>query len=443
MLLDACSSDSRPSSYVFSNVVEITARELRSFYDADEIFLFVREESLCENLLPKNVGARMIEGILKSGKITPSTQGTYATGQLNIALSYVHYLAFNVNIQSFEGAQIVLVSYNRELSLVNNESVLLKNSLLAQLLATANEILTLDGTTKLNATSSDNSQSSMGIQETKSRDALQIFSLDEAFQNAIDELRKRSHESNLKIKLNVDPLHYDLLGNQRAFSELLSSLFGYAIAICCSGTLNIGLKTNYSNGRLQLFLSISHPNRAIDNGKPSTIHQKSLSNLLLDAEIALGKMNGRVLTSLIEKDSHSKLLELDFYVFPDGKKEPSTSAHDELRVLLADDLLTNRIITEMLLSEFGLCSDHAENGYDAVNLFRKSRYDVVLMDCQMPVMDGIQATREIRQLNSQVKIYAVTSDDTIENQKRCLAAGMNDVIIKPLTSEKLKNLLRR
>lgn len=97
----------------------------------------------------------------------------------------------------------------------------------------------------------------------------------------------------------------------------------------------------------------------------------------------------------------------------------------------------------MLLSEFGLCSDHAENGYDAVNLFRKSRYDVVLMDCQMPVMDGIQATREIRQLNSQVKIYAVTSDDTIENQKRCLAAGMNDVIIKPLTSEKLKNLLRR
>ncbi|MDG6098407.1 response regulator [Alteromonas sp. ZYF713] len=110
----------------------------------------------------------------------------------------------------------------------------------------------------------------------------------------------------------------------------------------------------------------------------------------------------------------------------------------DLSVLLVDDVDTNRLVAEVFLNELGLKSDHATNGQEAILALERSHYDIIFMDCHMPVMDGFEATEKIKQhCTDKLAIIGMTADVTSENQKRCKQAGMDKVILKPLTIEKI------
>jgi len=104
------------------------------------------------------------------------------------------------------------------------------------------------------------------------------------------------------------------------------------------------------------------------------------------------------------------------------------------RILLAEDIAVNRLIVTALLEDTGVEIDEAENGAEAVDMAEKNRYDLILMDMQMPVMDGITATRLIRRFNPDVPILAMTANAFNEDAEKCLNAGMNAHIAKPLDS---------
>ena len=114
------------------------------------------------------------------------------------------------------------------------------------------------------------------------------------------------------------------------------------------------------------------------------------------------------------------------------------------RLLIVEDEPINREVTLGLVTEFGLEVDTAENGAEALGLARKQRYDAILMDMQMPVMDGLEATRQIRQLpqNAQVPIIAMTANAFAEDRARCLEAGMDDFLAKPVEPERMEAVLR-
>jgi PAS domain S-box-containing protein len=115
------------------------------------------------------------------------------------------------------------------------------------------------------------------------------------------------------------------------------------------------------------------------------------------------------------------------------------------RVLLAEDNPVNREVAEELLTDLGLSVDVAPDGAIAVAKARAARYAVILMDVQMPTMDGLDATRSIRGLvqHAHTPIVAMTASATLEDRKAAEAAGMSDFISKPFTPQALKRLLLR
>jgi CheY-like chemotaxis protein len=112
----------------------------------------------------------------------------------------------------------------------------------------------------------------------------------------------------------------------------------------------------------------------------------------------------------------------------------------ELNILLAEDNPANRMVARLALERAGFRVHGVENGRDALDALRSTRFDVVLMDCRMPVMDGYAATRHIRQLPSpmnRIPIIALTASAFNEDRERSEQAGMDDFVSKPFETRQL------
>jgi CheY-like chemotaxis protein len=114
----------------------------------------------------------------------------------------------------------------------------------------------------------------------------------------------------------------------------------------------------------------------------------------------------------------------------DSKVEMNSDVKLIGQVLIVEDNLTNQLIASELLKSTGLVIHKASNGQEAIELVKKNVYQLILMDLHMPVMDGFEATRQIREQSS-TPIIAITADALEGIQERCLEVGMNDFISKP------------
>lgn len=108
-----------------------------------------------------------------------------------------------------------------------------------------------------------------------------------------------------------------------------------------------------------------------------------------------------------------------------------------VRVLLVEDYIVNIKVVTKFLEKWQVNIDIAENGQIAVNKYQKGKYDVVLMDIQMPVMDGYTATKLIREVDTDIPIIALTASATMNNQDRAFVVGMNDYVTKPFNPKEL------
>jgi two-component system, sensor histidine kinase and response regulator len=149
-----------------------------------------------------------------------------------------------------------------------------------------------------------------------------------------------------------------------------------------------------------------------------------------------GRLDGTRVTPLAERAARSV------------EGEPTLYPFGLYRVLLAEDNAVNQMVAVKMLERAGLTVDVAENGREALQLMRERRYQLVVMDCQMPEMDGFEATAALRSTadgatRPDVPVIALTANAGSEDRERCLAAGMSDHLGKPVRRAELEAVLSR
>lgn len=132
-------------------------------------------------------------------------------------------------------------------------------------------------------------------------------------------------------------------------------------------------------------------------------------------------------------------------VFVNEQSASRSTAAGERRILVVDDSVMNQKLTVVQLQRLGFAADAVGNGVEAIAAFAQRPYDVVLMDCEMPQMDGYQATVEIRKREAgtprRIPIVAMTAHAAAKDRERCFTAGMDHYLPKPVRLDDLQKLL--
>ncbi len=180
---------------------------------------------------------------------------------------------------------------------------------------------------------------------------------------------------------------------------------------------------------------------------------------ILDLTIAnrLIETNGNHLTILTSSDTTEFSFDFEFVKATEEEKptpvikktdeQAGTMDLEDANILLVEDNLINQKIVILSLKKKVKNIDIANNGKEALDMFGSSKYDLILMDIQMPIMNGIVATKKIREVesstNTHTPIIAITAYALLGDKEKCLAAGMDDYISKPFQIEVLLKKMER
>lgn len=155
---------------------------------------------------------------------------------------------------------------------------------------------------------------------------------------------------------------------------------------------------------------------------------------------------------IIQNDSHlgsEYALVIDFksQVSKETINHNSASLNNPIaskfRVLIVDDNKLNLLVADKILSKENFDCTTIDNGFDAIELVRKNEYDVILMDINMPKLNGIGTTKRIREFDTKTPIIALTAVDVTQLNKQIIQAGLNDYILKPYNKNHLLEMIHR
>lgn len=260
----------------------------------------------------------------------------------------------------------------------------------------------------------------------------------------------------LKHLIDVDTLP-KVVGDPYRLNQVLLNLIGNAIKFTAEGEVVVSSKIHKEdNDRIWIEFSVKDTGLGIEENKIDKIfnsftqlnplHQNTSAGIGLGLSIVksiVEQMDGTIsIISDVGKGSEFSVIlpfeksKDEFFDKPDYSERLMIGS---LRVLLAEDNLVNQFIVQAMLQDWGLKVDVASNGQEAYELFKNNNYDIVLMDIQMPVLDGLQTTALIRNYKdvkkSKTPIIALTANPAKQFQKKFLSAGMEDVIVKPFKED--------
>lgn len=276
---------------------------------------------------------------------------------------------------------------------------------------------------------------------------------------------ERAKEKGLTITSKVDASIPDTLtGDATRLTQILVNLIGNAIKFTHQGKIDIEIfKKSQTEKHIVLGFKISDTGIGIDKEKLNEVFERFnqgedsitrnfggtglglaiVKNLILlqngNIEVISEQGKGTTFVFEIPYGISEEQLKTVNPVNPDYFKDKSNTA---LRVLVVDDNAINQSLMKHLLSQWNIDFDIVSNGLEAVEQLINETYDLVLMDIQMPKMDGYAATQQIREvLKLEIPIIAMTAHALAGEREKCLSSGMNEYISKPIKEEELFKLI--
>ncbi len=290
------------------------------------------------------------------------------------------------------------------------------------------------------------------------------FSLKDLIENIHLSLKPRALSKNLSFGLSYDErVPHIVRGDSIKISQILNNLVGNAVKFTDNGYVSLDLslvKKTDEGSRIQFV--VSDTGIGIDNSKINDIFDPFkqanssttrkfggtglgltiVKNLveLLSGEITVESKEGEGSRFIVELPF--KIPDSDFVEQPVVKSPVSEKMKLDLNVLYVEDVLTNQYLIEEILKDWGMKVEVASNGIEAIEKVKSERFDMILMDIQMPEMDGYQATRIIREMEGEyfqsVPILALTANSSKFTENRIRKTGMQDYILKPVSTEDLR-----
>lgn len=286
------------------------------------------------------------------------------------------------------------------------------------------------------------------------------FDLFEVIQNVINMVEINAMEKNLDINVDYDhSLGRSYYGDALRINQILMNLIGNAIKFTHQGEVKLKVfKVDKNHLRFEIIDSGIGIPKEVQDKLFDSFEQADSSTTKKYGGTGLGlsickqlveMMNGKIWCESEENIGSKFIFEIELEKI-DKKSTIKTNINLEkslegIYVLLAEDNLVNQeVITEILTSK-GIKIDIANNGLEAVEKFKANQddYDAILMDIQMPILDGYEATKQIRKLNIDIPIIALTANAMKEDIEKTKAVGMNAHLNKPIDFKKLLETINK
>lgn len=294
------------------------------------------------------------------------------------------------------------------------------------------------------------------------------FNIKDLLSSLIDTFQVQAREKGITVTSEVDEVaNTILLGDPVRLNQVLINLIGNAIKFTHNGYIKVRCYVEKKHRRkYDMRFDVIDTGIGIPTDKLETIFESfsqadesvtrkyggtGLGLTIVKQLVEL--QGGRISVQSIEDEGSTFSVHIPYAIgssedIADHSRNHIITTHRDslknMHILLVEDNDINRLYANSILKNWECKVEMAENGYVAVEKIKDMKFDIVLMDIQMPVMDGFEATKAIRlgdAPGSQVPIIALTANATRKDIEKCLAAGMNDCIPKPFTPEDLFRML--
>lgn len=286
------------------------------------------------------------------------------------------------------------------------------------------------------------------------------FKVIDKVRTLVHSFKYKAEQKQLKLSLNTTlPSNLVVIGDQHRLAQILTNLLSNAIKFTNKGSINVSLSLlHYTDTDVIIEFVVEDTGIGIDESRINTIFdpfEKASSKITKYGGTGLGlsisknlvEMQGGSIGLSSQVNSGTTFtFSLPFkrgqlQAVNDLKRPVLNLAKIEKKILVAEDIELNQFLVKTMLESWGGTVDIAVNGKEAIKKVEQNRYDLILMDIQMPEMDGITATRHIREMpdneKAQIPIIAFTANTLQGDARLYHDAGMNDYITKPYAEEKL------
>ncbi len=294
------------------------------------------------------------------------------------------------------------------------------------------------------------------------------FNLEQAIDHVVSSFSYQSRVKGVGIVTEfAQPIPHWVKGDVARLKQVLINLVGNALKFSHQGCIAIRTQIrSATEGKLAFRIHVIDQGMGISKADQDKIFQNfTQANTGIHRRFGGSGLGLSISKKVIEKMGGSIHLQSeigkgsDFYFdleLPLGKEEllqdvthfpKEIPSKPGVRILIAEDNIVNQKVATAFVEKFGYSSQTVANGFEALQILEKAPFDLILMDCHMPEMDGFAATKEIRKFSDdkkrQIPIVAMTANAMPEDREKCLQAGMDDYITKPISPERLYNVLQK